>query len=183
MLRTVNDQPTLWDAILPAELLVLPTELARVDVLLDDAVFFAPFAAYFDARSPVDPDGDLSAVDVFEVPLTAQCSSKPTTNGKSPTSATSPKPPWPCSIPATSPSRTLRPKPHSRHSETPQSLRRTPARRTRPVGVSSWSDCALRPYQAKLEACVLRASATWSIGLLRDLPTTATGQSHAKRAH
>jgi transposase, IS5 family len=48
--RTVNDQPTLWDAILPSELLVLPTELARVDALLDDAVFFAPFTAYFDAR-------------------------------------------------------------------------------------------------------------------------------------
>ena len=50
MFRTVSDQPTLWDAILPVELLVLPTELARVDALLDDAVFFAPFAAYFDAR-------------------------------------------------------------------------------------------------------------------------------------
>jgi len=48
--RTVNDQPTLWDAILPAELLVLPAELGRVDALLDDPVFFAPFAAYFDAR-------------------------------------------------------------------------------------------------------------------------------------
>ena len=50
MLRTVNDQPTLWDAILPAELLVLPAELGRVDVLLDDPVFFAPFATYFDTR-------------------------------------------------------------------------------------------------------------------------------------
>ena len=50
MFRTVNDQPTLWDAILPSELLVLPVELARVDALLDDPVFFAPFAAYFDAR-------------------------------------------------------------------------------------------------------------------------------------
>jgi IS5 family transposase len=48
--RTVNDQPTLWDAILPSELLVLPVELGRVDALLDDPVFFAPFAAYFDAR-------------------------------------------------------------------------------------------------------------------------------------
>src|SRR3977135_3805106 len=47
--RTVNDQPTLWDSI-PPELLVLPVELGRVDVLLDDPVFFAPFAAYFDAR-------------------------------------------------------------------------------------------------------------------------------------
>jgi transposase, IS5 family len=48
--RTVNEQATLWDAILPAELLVLPAELARVDALLDDPVFFAPFAAHFDAR-------------------------------------------------------------------------------------------------------------------------------------
>ncbi|CAN5732927.1 ISNCY family transposase [soil metagenome] len=50
MFRTVNDQPTLWDSILPAELLVLPVELGRVDELLDDPAFFAPFAAYFDAR-------------------------------------------------------------------------------------------------------------------------------------
>ena len=50
MFRTVNDQPTLWDSILPAELLVLPVELGRVDALLDDPVFFAPFTAYFDAR-------------------------------------------------------------------------------------------------------------------------------------
>ena len=49
MLKTASDQ-TLWDAILPAELLVLPTELARVDALLDDPGFFAPFAAHFDAR-------------------------------------------------------------------------------------------------------------------------------------
>ena len=68
MLRTVNDQPTLWDAILPAELLVLPAELGRVDVLLDDPVLFAPFATYFDARDrpSVDPGGDVFAVDVLE---------------------------------------------------------------------------------------------------------------------
>ena len=42
MLRTVGDQPTLWEAILPEELRRLPAELARVDVLLDDPVFFAP---------------------------------------------------------------------------------------------------------------------------------------------
>ncbi len=48
--RTVNDQPTLWESILPAELLVLPGELARVDALLDDPVFFAPFVPFFDAR-------------------------------------------------------------------------------------------------------------------------------------
>jgi IS5 family transposase len=41
---------SLWDVILPSELLVLPDELARVDALLDDPVFFAPFVAFFDAR-------------------------------------------------------------------------------------------------------------------------------------
>ena len=50
MLRTVADQPTLWEAILPEELRRLPTELDRVDVLLDDPVFFAPFVPYFDPR-------------------------------------------------------------------------------------------------------------------------------------
>ena len=50
MLRTVGDQSTLWDAVLPSELLVLPQQLACVDVLLDDSVFFAPFVPYFDAH-------------------------------------------------------------------------------------------------------------------------------------
>jgi len=40
----------LWDAILPPELLVLPDELGRVDGLLDDQVFFAPFVPFFDPR-------------------------------------------------------------------------------------------------------------------------------------
>ena len=50
MLRTVADQPTLWEAILPEELRRLPVELARVDALLDDPVFFAPFVPFFDPR-------------------------------------------------------------------------------------------------------------------------------------
>lgn len=50
MFRTVNDQPTLWDSILPPELLVLPVELGRVNALLDDPVFFAPFEPFFDTR-------------------------------------------------------------------------------------------------------------------------------------
>src|SRR6476646_1301853 len=50
MLRTVADQPTLWEAILPEELRRLPVELARVDVLLDDPVFFTPFVPFFDPR-------------------------------------------------------------------------------------------------------------------------------------
>jgi hypothetical protein len=37
----------LWESLLPAEVLRLPDELARVDALLDDPAFFAPFAPYF----------------------------------------------------------------------------------------------------------------------------------------
>jgi len=48
--RTVGDQQALWEAVLPPELLVLPTELARVDALLDDPAFFAPFVPFFDPR-------------------------------------------------------------------------------------------------------------------------------------
>jgi transposase, IS5 family len=36
-----------WESLLPPELLRVPEELARVDALLDDPAFFAPFAAYF----------------------------------------------------------------------------------------------------------------------------------------
>lgn len=50
MLRTVADQPSLWEAILPAELRRLLVELARIDVLLDDPVFFTPFVPFFDPR-------------------------------------------------------------------------------------------------------------------------------------
>lgn len=50
MLVCRNPQPTtLWESILPEPYLDLPPELAAVDALLDDAVFFAPFAAHFDA--------------------------------------------------------------------------------------------------------------------------------------
>jgi hypothetical protein len=47
VLRTRNDQPTLWDAIIPPELLELPEQLAKVDRLLDDERFFAPFVRHF----------------------------------------------------------------------------------------------------------------------------------------
>jgi IS5 family transposase len=50
MFRTVGHQLSLWEAILPDELRQLPVELARVDALLDDPVFFAPFASFFDPR-------------------------------------------------------------------------------------------------------------------------------------
>ena len=45
--RTIGDQPSSWEWWLPPELLRLPEELARVDALLDDAAFFAPFAPHF----------------------------------------------------------------------------------------------------------------------------------------
>ena len=47
MFRTVGDRPSLWESLLPAEVLRLPEELARVDALLDDPAFFAPFAPFF----------------------------------------------------------------------------------------------------------------------------------------
>jgi IS5 family transposase len=50
MLRTVGDQATLWEMVLPAEVLVMSPELARVDVLLDDDRFFELFRAHFHAR-------------------------------------------------------------------------------------------------------------------------------------
>jgi transposase, IS5 family len=48
--RTVGDQPSLFESVLPAELLRLPDELARVDALLDDSALFAPFVPFFDPR-------------------------------------------------------------------------------------------------------------------------------------
>jgi len=50
VLRTRPEQVSLWEAVLPAEVLRLPVELARVDALLDDPVFFAPFVPFFDPR-------------------------------------------------------------------------------------------------------------------------------------
>ena len=47
MFRTIGDGPSLWEASLPPELLRLPEALVRVDALLDDPVFFAPFAPHF----------------------------------------------------------------------------------------------------------------------------------------
>ena len=47
ILRTRAVEVSLWEAMLPPEVLRLPEELARVDALLDDPVFFVPF---FDAR-------------------------------------------------------------------------------------------------------------------------------------
>jgi len=50
VLRTRAGDVSLWEAVLPAEVLRLPEELARVDALLDDPVFFVPFLPFFDPR-------------------------------------------------------------------------------------------------------------------------------------
>jgi transposase, IS5 family len=48
LLRTkVDAQQTLWEAILPPELLRLPPGLEQVDRLLDDPMFFEPFVPFF----------------------------------------------------------------------------------------------------------------------------------------
>ena len=50
MLRTRAPGVSLWEAVLPEEVLRLPEELSRVDALLDDSAFFAPFVPFFDPR-------------------------------------------------------------------------------------------------------------------------------------
>jgi len=66
VLRTVGDQPTLWEVVLPPEVLVMSPELAKVDALLDDVRLFEPFRG-----SAVDPDRDLSSVDVSDLQVPA----------------------------------------------------------------------------------------------------------------
>jgi transposase, IS5 family len=46
MFRTQAEQVSLWEAVLPAEVVRLPQELSRVDALLDDPAFFAPFVPF-----------------------------------------------------------------------------------------------------------------------------------------
>jgi transposase, IS5 family len=45
--RTISGRLSAWELLLPPELLRVPEELARVDALLDDPAFFAPFAPFF----------------------------------------------------------------------------------------------------------------------------------------
>lgn len=50
MLRMRRDQPSLWESVLPEEVLALSEELTKVDVLLDDERFLAPFRERFYTR-------------------------------------------------------------------------------------------------------------------------------------
>ncbi|GMA62931.1 hypothetical protein GCM10025859_33710 [Alicyclobacillus fastidiosus] len=47
MLRTHQNQVTLWDSILPESLLSLPAELERIDQILNDERFMWPFLENF----------------------------------------------------------------------------------------------------------------------------------------
>ena len=47
MFRAYGPGPSLWESVLPEPALRMPAELARVDELLDDPVFFEPFRPFF----------------------------------------------------------------------------------------------------------------------------------------
>ena len=47
MLRLRRDQPSLWESVLPQEMLILSAELTKIDALLSDERFFAPFRDRF----------------------------------------------------------------------------------------------------------------------------------------
>ena len=49
MLVTTNPQRTLWETVLPPGYQDLPAQLASVDALLDDPVFFEPYRRHFSA--------------------------------------------------------------------------------------------------------------------------------------
>ena len=54
MLRLRGEQmETLWDTVLPAEMLVLPPDLARLDAVCDDAELLAPFRVLWLERWPL----------------------------------------------------------------------------------------------------------------------------------
>ena len=72
MFRTIGDG-SLWESCLPPELLRLPEDLARVDMLLDNLAFFALFAPFSaGAGTGVHAGGVLPAADVLEVPAPAR---------------------------------------------------------------------------------------------------------------
>ena len=57
MLRLDNEQPSLWESVLPPELFEMSEELTKIDRILDDERFFALFRGRFYTRvgSEVNP--------------------------------------------------------------------------------------------------------------------------------
>ena len=50
MLRLRNDQPSLWESVLPDEVLKRLEKLTRIDALLEDEHFFGPCRERFSCR-------------------------------------------------------------------------------------------------------------------------------------
>jgi IS5 family transposase len=50
MLRLDNEQPSLWESVLPPELFEMSEELTKIDQILDDERFFGPFLQKFYTR-------------------------------------------------------------------------------------------------------------------------------------
>ncbi len=50
MLRLDNDRPSLWESVLPPQLFEMSEELAKIDKILSDERFFAPFVEKFHTR-------------------------------------------------------------------------------------------------------------------------------------
>ena len=50
MLRLYNEQLTIWDYVLPEQLLELNSELKAIDRLLDDERFMEPFLSRWNTR-------------------------------------------------------------------------------------------------------------------------------------
>ncbi len=72
MLRLHNPLSDPWREKLPSWLFALGEELTRVDQLLDDERFFAPFKAHFHpilGRPSIPIDRGLPALNVPETPL------------------------------------------------------------------------------------------------------------------
>ena len=60
MLRTRAPEVSLWETVPPDDVLRLPEELARVDALLGDPAFFAPFVPFFHADGGLPVLGDAN---------------------------------------------------------------------------------------------------------------------------
>src|SRR5713101_6694461 len=71
MLRERSVGESLWEAVLPAELRELPPELGKVDAILDDDRFLAPFRLRLTARvgRPTIPVETYFAADVSQASL------------------------------------------------------------------------------------------------------------------
>jgi transposase, IS5 family len=69
----IGDQVSLREWMPPQEVLRMPEKLTRLDAMLDDPVFFAPFTPYFHPLigRPSTSVEWLPAADVLEVPLPA----------------------------------------------------------------------------------------------------------------